>query len=129
MAENGGNSAKQEQVILALASGSTTKNAAAATNTGTRTIDRWLQDANFRKRIAIVRGELFGQSVGVLIAIASRAAAKLGLLLDARDDKIKLGAARAVLELATKLRESVELETRLTNLEQMMIRKNNVKGQ
>ncbi len=46
------------------------------------------------------------------------AAAKLRELLTAESESVRLGAARALLELGTKLRDSVELEARLAALEQ-----------
>jgi hypothetical protein len=50
----------------------------------------------------------------------ARAAGTLAKLLDAEKESVRLGAARALLELGVKLRESVELEQRLAALEQRM---------
>ena len=47
----------------------------------------------------------------------TEAADTLRGLLKADSDAVKLGAARSLLELGTKLREAVELEERLTDLE------------
>jgi hypothetical protein len=45
------------------------------------------------------------------------AAAKLRELLTAESETVRLGAARALLELGVKLREGVELEQRVADLE------------
>jgi hypothetical protein len=45
------------------------------------------------------------------------AAEKLRELLGARSEAVRLGAARSLLELGVKLRESVELERRVSELE------------
>ena len=45
------------------------------------------------------------------------AADKLRQLLNADSESVRLGAARSLLELGVKLRESVELEERLAELE------------
>lgn len=42
----------------------------------------------------------------------------LGELLNATSDSVRLGAARAVLELGVRLRETEELELRIASLEQ-----------
>jgi hypothetical protein len=47
----------------------------------------------------------------------SEAAAKLRELLSAESESVCLGAARALVELTVKLRESTELEQRVTALE------------
>jgi hypothetical protein len=50
------------------------------------------------------------------------AAATLRKLLKAEAETVRLGAARALLELGTKLRESAELEERLRALEEKAAR-------
>jgi hypothetical protein len=50
----------------------------------------------------------------------AEAADKLRALLGAQSESVQLGAARALLELGTKLRESVELAGRVDELERLL---------
>ena len=57
--------------------------------------------------------------VGRLSHVSVKAVDTLQELLKSKSDVAKLGAARAILEHATKLRESEELDARLSALEAM----------
>jgi hypothetical protein len=50
----------------------------------------------------------------------AEAADELRALLKAEGESVRLGACRALLELGAKLRESVEFEKRLANLEERL---------
>ena len=77
-----------------------------------------LDDADFRRRVSEVRGQLFAVAMGKLAAVAGKAADTLENLLDDADrDATRLGAAKAILEIGQRLRESVELEQRIAALE------------
>ena len=105
-------------LIARLAAGATRADAAAAAGVGQRTVYRRLNDAAFARQVAAARAALVSQAVGRLADAASAAAATLRALLDAEPESIRLGAARAVLELGAKLRAADELEARIVALEQ-----------
>jgi len=117
MARNG----KRQALALALAEGASVKDAAAACGVGTRTAYRWCaEDPDFRRLVEALRQELFAQACGRLCKSAALAADTLGKLLGARNQKVRLAAAKAVLQAAPKLREATDLSRRLDELEERL---------
>ena len=102
---------------LALAVGETVAKAAKKAGISERTVYRWSQQSSFRNRVAELRARLVSEAVGKLSKSMASAAGVLDKLLKSEDEGTRLRAARAVLELTTKLRESEELERRITELE------------
>jgi HEAT repeat protein len=116
MAEN--DRRKGESVLLlALAAGTTTREAARQAGIGERTATRRLADPGFRQRVQDTRAALVERTLGKLARGSTKAADTLRRLLKSESDSVKLGAARALLEIGSKLRESVELENRIAELE------------
>jgi hypothetical protein len=111
-----------EALALALATGQTLRAGAEAAGVAERTAARRWADPAFRRRVAELRGDLVGLALGKLADGMGDAAAKLRGLLDAESESVRLGAARALLELGVKLRQSVELEQRLQALEKRCAR-------
>jgi hypothetical protein len=107
-------------LLLALAAGQTVRDAARTAGIGERTATRRLADPEFRRRVAELRAEMVSRALGQMADGMADAAGTLRNLLKAKADTVKLGAARALLELGVKLRESVELEQRLADLEQRL---------
>jgi hypothetical protein len=112
-------SAKQEAVALLLASGYTIAAAASESGASERVIKLWkANNPNFGKRITEIRAEMTSQALGRLVDAMSGAADTLDdLARNSDSEHVRLSAARAVLELGVKLRESVELESRIAALE------------
>jgi hypothetical protein len=106
-----------EALALAVATGQTLRDAAGATGVSARTAARRWADAAFRRRVAELRADMVQRSLGRMADGMSDAADTLRELLGAESGSVRLGAARALLELGVKLRESVELEERLQALE------------
>jgi hypothetical protein len=102
---------------LALASGQTVRDAAQLAGIGERTATRRVADPDFRRRVAELRGEMVARAMGRLADASVTAVETLRSLLAAEGESPRLGAAKAILELGTKLRENVELEQRLVTLE------------
>jgi HEAT repeat protein len=117
MAENGRAKRGDEALLLALAGGATVRDAARSAGIGERTATRRLADPGFRRRVAENRADMVARALGKLADGATEAVDTLRKLLGAEADTVKLGAARSILELGTKLREAVELEERLAELE------------
>ncbi len=110
-------------LVMALATGATVAQAAQKAGLSERTVFRRLEDPAFHKRIDAVRADMVKRAAATLIA-ATRLAAKT--LLDLQDPKtppaIRRRAARDILELSQKLRQSTILEKRLAELEQSATR-------
>jgi hypothetical protein len=109
-----------DSLLVALAAGRTVEEAARQAGLSERTAFRRLAVPGFRQRVAAARAEMVEKALGRMADSMSAAADTLRQLLTANGDNVKLGAARALLELTVKLRESVELEARLQSLETRM---------
>src|SRR5205823_14914021 len=105
-------------LIVALASGSTVQDAAATAGVSVATAHRRLADKGFQHCVTEARDELVSLTVGRLAKATSRAVDTLDALLgDQTPPAVRLGAARAVLEMAAKYREAEELTERVAALE------------
>ena len=112
-----------EQTLLnLLAAGRSVREAAAGAGVSERTVYRRLASPGFQKRLAAIRDELITAALGELVGCASQAVTKLRRLLEARDERVQLQAAKALLEQALRLREAVTLEQRLATLERNLER-------
>lgn len=108
----------EDPLLLALACGATVEAAARQCGLSDRTVYRRLQDPEFKRKLENVRADMTQRSAGMLTAAAGEAVRTLlSLQKDAIPAAVRLGAARAVLEIGIKLRQMVEIEQRLTELE------------
>jgi hypothetical protein len=113
------NQAAQQVLLAVLAVGATVENAARKANISERTVYRWLADPDFQARIEQQRRENMVRTAGML---SGAALASVKTLVDLQQDvsvaaTVRRGAARDVLEMAVKYRESTELEQRLLGIE------------
>lgn len=116
MAANG---SKKESVAIALASGLSVRKTACQCKIGARTIHRWLEDRRFQQKVSAFRSDMFDRAVGRLSRISGKAATVLNRLLDSKDERIRLSAAKTVLESGMKAREFFELSERIDALEKL----------
>jgi hypothetical protein len=117
MAQKGRRSA-DEPLLMALACGATVEGAARSAGVSQQTVYRRLREDSFRLRLQQIRGEMVQRTAGMLTAAAGEAVKTLLALQQATiPAAVRLGAARAVLEIGMKLREVSELEQRLAALE------------
>ena len=108
----------EEPLVLALACGASVEAAARQCKVSDRTVYRRLQDPAFRAQVQAARGEMVTRSAGLLTAAVGEAVRTLlSLQKEATPPAVRLGAARAVLELGIKVRELADLETRIAALE------------
>src|SRR5262245_7853834 len=117
MAQRGRRNA-DEALLLALACGATVEAAAQKAGISQSTAYRRLTEPAFRAHLQQVRADMVQRTAGALTAAAQEAVRTLLALQ--RDDApapVRLGAARAVLEIGVKLRESADLEGRIAALE------------
>jgi hypothetical protein len=112
-------SPRQEAVALGVASGLSLAAAARKAKVGVPTAKTWSASLPaFRRRIQELRAEMTSQALGRLVEGMVSAADTLAYLCrKGKSEMVRLGAARALLELGTTLRESVAFEERLAALE------------
>jgi AcrR family transcriptional regulator len=110
-------------LLVALACGATVEAAAQKAGLSQATVYRRLRDPEFKKRIQDVQSDMVKRASGTLTAAGMEAIKTLLALLQSSSTPagVRLGAARAVLELGGKLRDSVELEERLRSLEERVL--------
>ena len=109
-----------EALLNALAAGRSVKEAAEAAGLSERTVYRRIASPAFQGRLQALRDELITVALGELVGGASEAVATLKRLLQARDERVQLGAARTLLEQVLRLREALSLEQRLAALERQV---------
>jgi hypothetical protein len=109
------------KLLLVLACGATVEQAAKQVGMSERTIYRRLSEPEFQRELAKVRADMVQRTAGTLTAASSEAVKTLVSLLKIEGSPpVRLGAARAILEVGMKLREVADLEQRLLDLEQQL---------
>jgi hypothetical protein len=110
---------KSDAALLAsIFAGHTVAEAASQAGIGERTAYRRLDDPPFRAELLDLRRRLLDETVEEMAGAAVEAARTLRALLgDGEPPAIRLGAARAVLELGIRLRDQTELSGRLDAME------------
>ena len=108
----------EDALLLALACGASVEQAARQCGLSVRTVCRRLADATVQRRLQQMRGDMVVRTAATLTAAANEAVRTLlELLKPTMPAAVRLGAARAVLEIGLNVREVAELEQRLTELE------------
>ena len=110
-----------QRLLLALACGATVENAARQAGVSESTAYRRLADSQFRQSLHKMRAEMTERSAAMLTAAGMEAVKTLlALQQTSIPPAVRLGAARAVLEMGIKLREDADLEQRVAALEEQM---------
>jgi hypothetical protein len=106
------------ELVLALACGASPENAALKAGLSRRTVYRRLADSAFRAQVADLRAELVRRTASMFTA-AGMASIKTFTTLQesAVSEAVRLGAAKAVIELGCKLREDAEFLERMAAVE------------
>ncbi len=121
MASQSGRRKADDQLVLALACGATAETAARQAGVSARTVYNRLQDPAFKHRLRGVQADILQRTAGALTAAATESVRTLlELQKPGMPPATRLGAARAVLEIGLKIREIVELETRIAALEEQL---------
>jgi hypothetical protein len=128
MAACGRRKRHDDALAVALAAGQTLRDAAAAAGIAERTATRRWADPAFRARVSLLRADMVERATAKMTDGMTEAADVLRKLLKAKSEAVRLGACRAMLELCVKLRESVELESRLAALERQAFAKEGING-
>lgn len=108
-------------LLQVIACGATVESAARKAGVSERTAYRRLEDAEFKRHLTRLRHSMVERSAAMLTAAGMESAKTLLSLQNASiPASVRLGAARAVLEFGTKLREAYELEERIVRLEERL---------
>jgi hypothetical protein len=119
----------ENALLLALACGATAEAAGRQCGLSQRTIFRRLADPAFKRQLQALRADMVQRTSGALTAAATEAVRTLlDLQKGPQPPAVRLGAAKAVLELGLKIRESAEFEERLIALEEAMASQNDNGG-
>ena len=110
-----------QAVLMALACGGTVEAAARSAGVSTATVFRRLQNPEFCRQLQQIRADMVQRTTGALTAAWMESIKTLlGLQKETVAPTVRLGAARAVLELGMKLREHSDMEERLRALEERL---------
>lgn len=116
----------EDALLVALACGATVESAARQCGLSERTIYRRLRQSAFQARLQGVRSDMVGRAAAMLTAAGLESVRTLlELQKPAVSAAVRLGAARAVLEIGLKMREVVELEQRMATLEEQLALREN----
>jgi hypothetical protein len=111
-------SSRQESVALAIASGRTVAAAARESRVACSTLWQWLQQPEFRARVAELRRQVTDRAIGRMAdAMAGAALDALLKLLTAKSAAIRLDAARSIFDLYVGTVNATELRARVEELE------------
>jgi hypothetical protein len=113
-------------LIAALAAGYTASKAARKAGCSVRTVARRLADPAFRAAVKEASREIVTRATARLAASSTKAADTLRRLLESKDERVRLSAARWTLRLLTHLLDHEELSERVAILETKL---NGGKGQ
>jgi DNA-binding MurR/RpiR family transcriptional regulator len=111
---------KADKVLLAaLGCGATIEVAAHKAGVSVATVYRRLQDSEFKKGLQKFQSDMVQRSASTLTAATTEAIKTLlSLQQTSNPPAVRLGSARSIIELGTKLRETADLEQRIAALEQ-----------
>lgn len=108
----------EDALLLALACGATVESAARQCDLSERTIYRRLQDKEFQTQLHRVRADMVSRTAAMLTAAGLESVRTLlELQKGTAPPAIRLGAARAILEIGLKLREVADLQVQIDELE------------
>jgi hypothetical protein len=110
-----------DALMLALVCGATVENAAAKAGVSRRTAARRLADPEFQRRLQELGTEMVKRCSSALTAASAEAIKTLlALLGPTTPHAVRLGAARATLEMGIRMREIADMEDRMAALEVQM---------
>jgi hypothetical protein len=116
-----GKRSSDNNLLMALACGATVENAARSVGISESTAYRRMRDPQFARRLQEVKGDMVQRTAAMLTASGGESVKTLlALQQPSIPPASRLGAAKAVLELGVKLRESAELTERIAALEARM---------
>lgn len=107
-------------LIAALASGGTQAEAAHHAGVSVRTVARRVAEPDFRLAVQAARAEMIEQATGRLAVATTQAADTLLSLLADESPTVRLSAARALLDNATRYVEATDTTERISRIEALL---------
>lgn len=117
-------SPKMEKALIELLGGASFSEAAAKVGVNERTIQRWLKELEFQKRLDQEKDYIYTQAMDSIRDASCKAAKRLSELVDSTTEKTALKAAELIISLNRKIKEEEALERRLEEVEKAVERKN-----
>jgi hypothetical protein len=118
---NEGKRGADGKLLLALACGATAEAAARQAGVSESTVRRRLKEPAFVAKLNKTRAEMHLRVADQLTAASTEGVRTMvQLMKETNSGSVRLGAARSVVELSTKVRETADLAIRLTELEQRL---------
>ncbi len=115
--KNGGD---RNLFVLMLATGKSTAAAGRISRVPRSTAYRLARNPKVKRRVQQIRHETLARAAGQLSDGAVEASTALRRLLRSNNEAIVLGAARTLLQATLRIREAIEIESRIEQLEQKM---------
>lgn len=113
--------AVDEALLAVLACGSTIQQEARQVKVSERTIRRRLADVEFSQKLQALVGDMVVRTSRVMTAASLESVKTLmNLQKEPHPSAVRLGAARAMLEIGMKVRDAADVEQRLAALEQQV---------
>ena len=110
--------AQQEVVLEALARGTSYEQAGGLAGVTGKTVQRWMRDPGFSRRLADRRGDRLSEVTGLLLDATTDAVAVIRReCLEAEKASDRLRAASLLLTMASRLRDRLDVEARLSEVE------------
>ncbi|HJZ60360.1 MAG TPA: hypothetical protein VKE74_35780, partial [Gemmataceae bacterium] len=109
-----------ELLAAALAAGKSHRDAAVAAGVSQRTAFRRMQDPAFKDRVREMRAAMMAAALGKLTDGMTAASDALNTLVADTDRDVRFKAAVKVIELAIKVKDTTDLEDRLSRVEQQL---------
>lgn len=110
--------ARRQAVALGLAAGRPVIEIAREHGISARTIHNWLaKDKNYGLYVTQLRDQMFQEAATRLTSRLSKVDETLEQLLNSQNESVRIKAARALADLGIRLRENLELEYRMQEIE------------
>lgn len=110
--------AQQELVIEALARGANYTKAGKLAGVAAKTVQRWMRDAAFTRRLSDRRGDRLSEVTGLLLDATTDAVTVIRReCVQAEKASDRIRAAALLLTLSTRMRDKLDVEARLAEVE------------
>lgn len=111
---------KKEMALILLLDGYKHSEVASKIGVTERTIQRWLKESEFQKRLAQGREDIYKQGMDSLRETFSKAVKKVSELLDSQSEKTSLKAAELIISLNREINEKQDLGSLVGELEKIV---------